>query len=221
MTLHALMHERELTWRWALLTAGAFVTALAVNALAIPNGLIFGGVSGAGLLLHYALGGVSPAGWYLLLNVPVFAAGLLLVGRGFFLSSLYGMACLTLFMAGLDVRLPMDNPLLAAVAAGGLCGLGMSLCLASGGSQGGMDILAVYCRRRFGTPVGRVYLSCDVLVFGVGFFVLDLPALLASLIMVGTMAMTLDTMPRLARVLATAHAPLVPAMARIRHTSRR
>ena len=220
--------QRDLTRRWALLTAGAFVTAVAVNTLAVPNGLIFGGVSGAGLLLHYRLGGMSPAAWYLLLNVPVFAAGWLLVGRNFFVSSLYGMACLTLFMAGIDVRLPMDNPLPAALAAGALTGLGMSLCLASGGSQGGMDILAVYCRRRFGTPMGRVYLSCDALVFATGFFVLDLPALLASLLMAATLALTVDALPRLARSAARltrmasrAHAPLVPAMARIRHARRR
>ena len=192
-----------------------------MNALALPNGLIFGGVSGTGLLLHYGLGGMSPAAWYLLLNVPVFAAGWMLVGRRFFLASLYGMGCMTLFMAGLDVRLPMDNPFLAALACGGLTGLGMSLCLASGGSQGGMDILAVYLRRRFGTPLSRVYLSCDVLVFTAGFFVLELPAMLASLLMVATMALTVDALPRLVRLATSPQAQLVPAMIRIRHGVRR
>lgn len=227
MTLHIDTIQRDRALRWALLTAGALLTALAVNALAVPNGLIFGGVSGAGLLLHYGLGGLSPAAWYLLLNVPVFAAGWLLVGRRFFFTSLYGMGCLTLFMAGIEVRLPMDNPMLAALASGGLTGLGMTLCLASGGSQGGMDILAVYCRRRWGTPLGRVYMFCDALVFSVGFFVLDLPTLLASLVMVATMSLAVDGLPRLARTVsrltraaARSHASMVPAMARIRPARR-
>ncbi len=212
--------RRDLAQRWFLLTFGAFLTALAVNALAVPNGLIFGGVSGAGLLLHYGLGGPSPAGWYLLLNVPIFAAGWLLVGRRFFLSSLYGMACLTLFMACIDIRLPMASPLLAALASGGLTGLGISLCLASGGSQGGMDIVAVHFRRRFGMPVGRVYMACDVLVFSVGVWVLELPALLASLAMVATISFTVDALPRLGRMLAARHMQLVPALVRAHRTHR-
>jgi uncharacterized membrane-anchored protein YitT (DUF2179 family) len=43
---------------------------------------------------------------------------------------------------------PIDNPILAAILAGIICGAGVGIILRSRGSVGGIDILAVFLNRK-------------------------------------------------------------------------
>ena len=83
---------RGIPWNLFLLTLGCGLFALGVKAIAIPHMFISGGVFGTALLINYMTETLSPAVWNVLLNVPIFIAGWLFVGRRFFLYSLYGLA---------------------------------------------------------------------------------------------------------------------------------
>jgi uncharacterized membrane-anchored protein YitT (DUF2179 family) len=55
-----------------LLTAGSVIFGIGVKAIALPHGLITGGISGVALLLYYWTGWLKPGLWYFLINTPIF-----------------------------------------------------------------------------------------------------------------------------------------------------
>ena len=75
---------RGIPWNLFLLTLGCGLFALGVKAIAIPHMLISGGVFGTALLINYMTETLSPAVWNVLLNIPIFIAGWLLVAEFIF-----------------------------------------------------------------------------------------------------------------------------------------
>ena len=105
-------------WNLILLTLGSFVLAIGIKAIAIPQGLITGGFSGLSLLIYYTFGGLSPGLWYFVLNIPLFIAGWIFLSRRFFFYSLFGLVSVTLAIDLIPFVIPIQDRLLAALAAG-------------------------------------------------------------------------------------------------------
>ncbi len=76
--------------------------------MAVPHGLLTGGMSGIALLCYYAFGGLTTAQWYLLLNLPVFVLGWVFVSRRFFFYSLYGMIATSVFIDLITYTIPIS-----------------------------------------------------------------------------------------------------------------
>ena len=75
----------------------------------------------------------------------------------FVLYTAYGMAAVSIWMELLSsVVLPIEDNLLAAIAAGALLGGGVGTALRSFGSTGGLDIIAVILHQRFGFRIGQI-----------------------------------------------------------------
>lgn len=204
------MTPAEFSKRMALLSIGAFITAFSCKALAMPQGLVFGGLSGAALLAHEVVGGLTTGQWLMALNIPIFLAGLTVVGRGFFLASVYGMLCLSFGIDIIDMEIQFSNPVIGAMASGTVMGFGTAIALMSQGSQGGTDIVARCLHRWFSVPVGRVYLGFDIILFGCAVAILGVRTTLLSLTVTAAMAFTIDMMQRLATYrLRHAHAVAV------------
>jgi uncharacterized membrane-anchored protein YitT (DUF2179 family) len=170
-------------WNLLLLTAGALLVAFAVKSVAVPHGLLTGGVSGLALLCYYLLPTLDPGIWYFLLNVPIMLLGLKLVSRRFVLYSLYGMAATSLFIDRITYVLPVADPWLAVIACGVALGAGIGVALRSLGSTGGADILAVIVRERYSMPIGRFEFLFNLGVFALGLAFLKLEAVLYSVAM--------------------------------------
>ncbi|MCF8035092.1 MAG: YitT family protein [Desulfarculaceae bacterium] len=151
-----------------LIIAGNLCTAVAVNGILIPHGLLSGGFTGMSILLHYLPPHLPVALWYALLNIPVFILGWRLVGRRFFWWSLAGMAILTLEIQLVQVPPLLEDPAAAALLAGILFGGGTGLVLRSQGSAGGLDILSVILIQRFSIRLGTTSLGANVIVLGLG-----------------------------------------------------
>ena len=147
-----------------LILFGCAVFALGFDLFLQPNQINVGGVSGIGQLLTHLTGFGSVPLWSLLINVPIFLAGLKGVGRKFFLGSLAGMLLSNLFLA-LFERLPVPtvDPLLATLYGGLLTSLGIGLVFIAGASTGGVDIVARLLRPKFANfPIGRIMLLIDI-----------------------------------------------------------
>lgn len=172
-----------LPWNLFLLTSGAFLVAFAIKSVAVPHGLLTGGVSGLGLLCYYLLPALDPGAWYFVLNVPIMLLGWRMVSRRFVLYSLYGMAATSLIIDHLRYVLPVADPWLAVIACGVCLGAGIGIALRSMGSTGGADILAVIFRERFGMPIGRFEFLFNLLVFAAAFATLKLEVVLYSVAM--------------------------------------
>jgi len=170
-------------WNLFLLTSGSLLVAFAIKSVAVPHGLLTGGVSGLGLLCYYLVPALNPGAWYFLLNVPIMVLGWRMVSRRFVLYSLYGMAATSLLIDRIHYVLPVSDPWLAVIACGVALGAGIGVALRSMGSTGGADILAVIFRERLGLPIGRFEFLFNLTVFAAGFAFLSLEAVLYSVAM--------------------------------------
>lgn len=174
----------SIPWNLFLLTVGSFFVALAIKAVAVPHGLVSGGVSGIGLLIFYLTKTLTPGLWFFLLNIPIAVAGWILVSRRFLLYTAYGMLAITLCMELITFTLPVHDKLLAAIAGGAILGAGAGTSLRSLGSGGGLDIIAIILHQRFGFRVGQVSFLFNAVLFAASFALLDTDVVIYSLIMV-------------------------------------
>ncbi len=164
-----------------LMIGGNLCTAVAVNGILVPHGLLSGGFTGMSILLHYLPPHMPVALWYAVLNVPVFILGWRLVGRRFFWWSLAGMAILTVEIELVKVPPLLEDPAAAALLAGILFGGGTGLVLRSQGSAGGLDILSVILMQRFSVRLGSTMLGANVIVLGLGALLFPLVKIIYTL----------------------------------------
>ena len=165
-----------------LITAGSLLCAGAINGILIPNQFLAGGISGLSLLIHYLFPVVPVGAANFLLNIPLFVVGWLFVGRRFFWYSLAGM---TIFSAALLLPFPVPpihDPLLNALTAGILSGIGSGIILKSLGSGGGLDILSVILLKRFSIRIGTTVMGFNALLLLACLFHFSLEIVLYTLI---------------------------------------
>ena len=179
-------------WNLLLLTIGAFLIAFAVKSVAMPHGLLTGGMSGIALLCYYAFGTLTTGQWYFLLNLPVFVLGWVFVSRRFFFYSLYGMIISSVFIDIIPWQFKFDDIWLAVIISGGLLGAGVGVALRSLGSTGGADILAVICKEKFNMSMGSFELWFNMIGFLGGFIYLDVHIVLYSIAMTFVIAFSIE-----------------------------
>lgn len=163
-------------WNLALITVGCLLCSAAINGILIPHQFLSGGFAGLALELHYLFPVLPVSATYLVLNLPLFALGWVYVGRRFFLYSLVGTLIFTATVAVVDVPMPVKDPILAALLAGILIGVGAGIILRSQGSAGGADILSIILFQRFSIRLGSTILAfnCLVLLGGAVLFSLEM-----------------------------------------------
>ena len=147
--------------------------ALGINIFLVPNEIAAGGVSGLATVLFLTLH-IPLSVTVLIINGLLFVGGVALLKRWELVKSLLGVAFLSLFLE-ITSFLPtyVEDSLMAAVAGGVVCGLGIGITVARGASTGGTDMLGLMVSRktkRF--PVAAVMLAADgavILLSGVAF----------------------------------------------------
>ncbi len=179
-------------WSLTLMTVAAMIIALAINGIAIHQSFIAGGFAGLGLLLYYATDQLNPGLWLLLLHIPVFTLGLFMVSRRFFLYSLYCLLAIALFLQVVNVHLPIQDPLLAALTYGSLLGAGVGMSLRSFGSTGGLDIIGVILYQKLNVNIGQSSFGFNLCLFSLSFMFLETDLVLYSLISVFLTAVIAD-----------------------------
>ncbi|WP_147819041.1 YitT family protein [Salidesulfovibrio onnuriiensis] len=184
-------------WNLFLLTLGSWLIAFSVKAIAVPHGLLTGGMSGLGLLVYYIVGGLTPGQWYFVLNVPVFVLGWVFISKRFFFYSLYGMVVSALFLDMITYTMPIQDVWLAVLACGSILGVGAGLTLRTLGSTGGSDILAVICKEKLNMSIATFEFWFNFLVFVVGFAWLNPHIMLYSIAMTFVTAVAIDYVMRM------------------------
>lgn len=141
---------------------GVLLTALGLDMFLIPNKIAAGGVSGIATILHYLIH-VPVGATMLVLNVPLFALGILRLGMRFGFRSLYGTITLSLAVDLLAPVLPTPTQdiLLASLYGGVLVGLGLGLVFRYKGTTGGTDLVAAVLRTYTGGNIGRQLFMVD------------------------------------------------------------
>ncbi len=171
-------------WNIFLLTFGGALFSFGLKALAVPHEFISGGLFGMSMLLFYQSGLFSLAFWYALVCIPVVLVGLMFLTRRFLAYSLYGMAVTTVATQLITYTAPVQDPLLAAVAAGSVCGAGLSIMLRSLGSDGGLTIISMVLHQKFNVKLGGFSFAFNVCLFLISMWYMDIHKILYSIIMV-------------------------------------
>jgi uncharacterized membrane-anchored protein YitT (DUF2179 family) len=86
----------------------------------------------------------------------------------------------------------IQDPILAAVAAGAVCGAGAGLVLKSRGSAGGLDILSVYLNRKWGFSLGSVGMAMNGLILAVSVWMYSINVALYSALFFFVCSRTVD-----------------------------
>lgn len=143
---------------------GAALVGLSYNIFLLPARLAAGGVSGISTIL-YELYQYNPAYVQWIINIPVFIAGFLLLGKEFSLKTLVGtfFVPFTIWISA-DIPFSTDNPLLAAIYGGILLGIGLGIVYRGNGSTGGLATVAQIVKKYTGLSSGYSQLIVDGLV---------------------------------------------------------
>ncbi|KGP73027.1 YitT family protein [Pontibacillus yanchengensis] len=132
----------------------------------IQNNLAEGGFTGIILILDHF--GLNISIMNLALNIPVFIIGWKLLGRSTLIYSIIGTFAVSFFlwifqvyMIEIDLRNDMT---LASLFAGVFIGIGLGIIFRSGGTTGGVDIIARLVNKYFGVSMGRTMFLFDTAV---------------------------------------------------------
>ncbi|QKS72282.1 YitT family protein [Paenalkalicoccus suaedae] len=178
--------------------AGSAIVALVFNTFLLPNQIASGGVSGISTLF-VTLFGFEPAFTQWAFNIPLFVAGILLLGGSLRGSILYGSKTLagTLFLPFIvyvtrDVPPATTDPLLAAIVGGVGVGVGLGFVFRSNSSTGGTDLAAQIINKYAGLSLGACVFVIDGLVVVSSAFIFGLEFALYALIALFTTGKTID-----------------------------
>ncbi|MBP3728920.1 MAG: YitT family protein [Lachnospiraceae bacterium] len=170
-----LKNWRTLLWT----TVGCFITGFAIAVFYHHSQLISGGITGVAMILEYSLGW-NTAVTNIVLNIPIFIAGWIALGRKHVIISIYGTLVLSLALelfSGIDF--PYESSLTTVLLGGTLAGFGGGIMIRAGGTSGGTDIIGKILNKYFSIGIATTQLAFNALVlviFGL-MFNLDLAIL--------------------------------------------
>lgn len=169
-----------------LQTLGCLISAAGIYSFAVAAGIPVTGVAGISAIL-YRLFGVPMGLSNVLINIPIILCTYKLLGRTFFLRSVY---CMALFAISTDYILPLlpvyqGDRLLATICAGVVGGIGDALIYMNNSSTGGLDFITMAIKARhphlaFGNLTfaaalaviflsGAVFRDVDSIIYGIMF----------------------------------------------------
>lgn len=150
-----------------IILLGAAIYAFGLVHFNMANNLAEGGFTGITLLLFF-LFSINPAITNLVLNIPVFVAGWKLLGKTTFFYTIIGTVGVSIFLElfqRYQFQIPLEGDLfLASLFAGAFIGIGLGIIFRSGGTTGGVDIIARLVQKYIGWPIGRTMFLFDACV---------------------------------------------------------
>ncbi|MBM7618347.1 uncharacterized membrane-anchored protein YitT (DUF2179 family) [Bacillus tianshenii] len=171
---------------------GSAIVALAFNLFLLPNRVASGGVSGISTILDATLGW-EPGIVQLCFNIPLFLAGVILLGKQFGLKTLVGtitLPLIVLWTAGLEPA--TKDPLLGSLFGGIGVGLGLGLVFRGRASTGGTDLAAQIIHKYTGLSLGTCVAAIDGLIVISAAIVFDLELGMYALIGLFVTSKTID-----------------------------
>ena len=160
----------------SLITLGCVIYLAGLQGILVPNRFLNGGMVGLVMLLDDFYPGLSFGLMYGLFNLPLFILGWFQVSHRFIYFTGFGILAFSVLSEVLSVPpVVINDPLAAACLAGVICGIGGGTILRSWGSAGGLDILAVFLKRKLSIPMGWTYfiVNAGILLAAARFYTLE------------------------------------------------
>lgn len=175
------------------ITAGSFLIALALTVFLVPNRIAAGGVSGLATVIYYITS--FPIGiTMLVINIPLFLAGVKIMGMTFGIRTIYGIVSLSVFTDLLQPHMTAltDDLLLASIYGGVIGGIGLGIVFRSRGTTGGTDLIASLINYFTGITVGEGLLIADGIVVALAGIFFNLEVALYAAVTIFITSQTID-----------------------------
>lgn len=183
---------KNVIYEYLFVIVGAAVIALGFNVFLFPNQVASGGVSGISTILYGMFGWNAGLVQYAF-NIPLFIAGVLVLGKKFGIKSLVGTLALPLFVIMMgSLEAWTLNPLLGAIFGGITVGFGIGLVFKGHASTGGTDLLAQIITKYTGLTLGTSVLFIDGVIAVSAAVVFDIEKGLYALIGLYVTTKTID-----------------------------
>lgn len=184
--LRRVPHDENKYTNLLLQTLGCFISAAGIYSFAVAAEVPVTGVAGICAIL-YRLFGIPMGLSNVLINIPIILCTYKLLGRSFFIRSVY---CMVLFAIFTDYLLPLmpvyqGDRLLATICGGVVGGIGDALIYMNNSSTGGLDFITMGIKARhphlpFGNITfaaalavillnGAVFQDVDSIIYGIMF----------------------------------------------------
>ncbi|CAG9609720.1 YitT family protein [Pseudoneobacillus rhizosphaerae] len=178
MTDQALSHAKhkgltkaKLAQRTIFIIFGAILMGIGIEEFLVPNRILDGGIVGISIILSH-LTGFKLGIFIFVLNIPFFFIGYKQIGKTFALSTLLGIAVLSVTTALLhNVPALTEDLLLATVFGGIVLGVGVGIVIRYGGSLDGTEIMAILINKKTPFSVGEIIMFFNVFIFAIAGFV--------------------------------------------------
>lgn len=174
--------------------AGTIIYAVGVMAFTVPFRFPDAGVTGLAVLANYALG-LSPAIIIAVANVALLAWAWRELSVRLILWTIFGVVFLTVLMQLLQ-GMPFvhtQDRLLISLFGGAIKGFGAGMVLRSGASMGGLDIIVLYLRKRYGIEVGKYNFYINMVILGISSFVVGFENAMFGLVGVYASSVMIDS----------------------------
>lgn len=148
---------------WTII--GSAVMASGVSFFLLPNQLSSGGFSGLATITYYFFN--FPVGVVIIaLNLPLFLFSIYKLGKGFFIRSIIGTVCLSLFIDFFNTFNPLtQDRFLACIYGGIITGFGSAIILKGHSSTGGSDLVSNIVKGyRPDTRMSNIIMIIDIVV---------------------------------------------------------
>lgn len=183
---HKRVHRRlsitKVAKRILFILLGAALVSVGLEIFLVPNNIIDGGIVGISIILSHLLS--MKLGLFLFfLNLPFLFIGYKQIGKTFALSTLLGVAAMSVGTALLHpVEKLTRDPLLAAVFGGIILGIGVGMVIRYGGSLDGTEIVAILFNKKLPFSVCETVMFFNFFILGSAGFIFGWDRAMYSLI---------------------------------------
>ncbi len=150
--------------------------ALSVNQILVPHTVVGGGLTGLCEIIYFASGTAIPI-WLstLVINLALLVAAAFTIGWRYCVRTVYGVFFLSLWLKLVPIASePIVSDPFMGVVLGGLCvGSFLGIVFLNNGSTGGTDIIAMIVNKYHHLPMGRVLMTCDIVIILCAYFLPD------------------------------------------------
>lgn len=162
--------------RYFVIAIGAGIVAIGINVFLFPYKIAPGGITGLATVISYMINGFLPLGvLIILLNLPLFIAGIIKLGWKFMLRTLYATIIMSIiidvtapFMVDFAARFFTGQEIdlvLFAFFGGAVLGGGMGIIFRFNATTGGTDLMAELVRRSgVNLTMGQAIMIFDAII---------------------------------------------------------
>lgn len=168
--------NKSIVLEWVYITVGVALAAATFSFLLDPINLVIGGISGLGTVLNNVLE-IDTAMIILIINIVLLFLGLLLLGKDFFIKTVYGSIAFPLFIKLFDLVYqaidmnPITDKTIITFFGSIMMGLGLGIVLKYGGTTGGTEIPQKILLKYFHIPYSVSLYIFDGIVILLGIIV--------------------------------------------------